>query len=120
MFHPDEYVVFVTPSKLQKAMFAKILQPGTLSALISGSMAKSLAMISLLTKLSNSPMLLKAALEKSKSRDNTDDAGQAVEEALELIPSSARLEDVSLSGKIIIGILLSKTNNIARQTDRLV
>ncbi len=47
MFHPDEYVVFVTPSKLQKAMFAKILQPGTLSALISGSMAKSLAMISL-------------------------------------------------------------------------
>ncbi|KLO18384.1 hypothetical protein SCHPADRAFT_899782 [Schizopora paradoxa] len=97
----SEYVVFVSPSKLQKAMFTKILQPDTLSALIGGSMAKSLAMISLLTKLSNSPMLLKAALEKSKGgRNDIDEAGQAVEEALELLPHNAKLEDVSMSGKL--------------------
>lgn len=66
-------------------------------------MAKSLAMISLLTKLSNSPILLKAALEKSKSsRDDIDDTGQAVEEALELLPHNAKLEDVALSGKVVL------------------
>lgn len=101
----DEYVVFVTPSIIQKAMITKILQPDTLSSLLSGSMARSLAMIQLLTKLSTSPMLLKAALEKQASRppDDGDDVSStrnSVTDALKLLPSTAVVEDVSLSGEL--------------------
>lgn len=101
----DEYVVFVTPSNIQKAMITKILQPDTLSSLLSGSMARSLAMIQLLTKLSTSPMLLKAALEKQACRpsDDGDDVSStrnSVTDALKLLPSTAVVEDVSLSGEL--------------------
>ncbi|KAI5123982.1 hypothetical protein M0805_006394 [Coniferiporia weirii] len=99
-----EYVVFVTPSALQKAMFTKILQPEVLSALVRGSMARSLAMIQLLTKLSNSPILFKAALEKRKIKStgtNEDlEANESFEDALEMLPNNARPEDVELSGKL--------------------
>ncbi|KAH8119362.1 P-loop containing nucleoside triphosphate hydrolase protein [Phellopilus nigrolimitatus] len=97
-----EYVVFVTPSSLQKAMFTKILQPDALSSLLRGSVARSLAMIQLLTKLSNSPILLKAALEKRKSKSTEDDLDgkEPFEDAMKLLPNTALPEDVNLSGKL--------------------
>ena len=57
-------------------MFAEILQPDVLNSLIGGSTARSLAMITMLTKLCNSPILLKASLEKRNeqaTRDGSDD-----------------------------------------------
>lgn len=84
-------------------MFAEILQPDVLNSLIGGSTARSLAMITMLTKLCNSPILLKASLEKRNeqaTRDGSDDRceGSAYEAALKLLPANAKLEDVGLSG----------------------
>lgn len=59
-------------------------------------MAKSLAMINKLTKISNSPFLL-----RSKDDDKIDEADGPVGnvgEALRLLPHGASLDDVSLSG----------------------
>ncbi|TDL24190.1 hypothetical protein BD410DRAFT_745512 [Rickenella mellea] len=101
-----EYVVFVTPTALQKAMFSKILHPDTLSSIIRGSTARSLALIGILTKISNTPMLLKAAVEKGKgqvTQANGDAEGMgesSFEDALKLIPERSQPEDVSLSGKL--------------------
>ena len=119
-FTPDEYVVFVTPSTIQKAMFAKILQPDTLSSLVRGSMARSLAMIQYLTKLSSSPMLLKSALEKQTSKwsddDDVPDTRGAIENALKLLPTAARLEDVSQSGMVLCqSMFFMPTNDFYRQ-----
>ncbi|EJD03013.1 uncharacterized protein FOMMEDRAFT_123160 [Fomitiporia mediterranea MF3/22] len=94
-----EYVVFVTPSPLQRQMFVKILQPDTLATVLHGSMARSLAMIQLLTKLSNSPILLKAALEKREDKAESD-AHEAFDEAVKLLPECARAQDPALSGKL--------------------
>ena len=112
--------MFVTPSAIQKAMFAKILQPDTLSSLIRGSMARSLAMIQYLTKLSSSPMLLKFALEKQSSKasddDDVPDTRGAIENALKLLPTAARLEDVSQSGMLLCQSMFSMpTNDFYRQ-----
>jgi DNA repair and recombination protein RAD54B len=100
-----EYVVFVKPTSLQKSMFTRILQPDVLNSLIGGSTARSLAMITMLTKLSNSPVLLKSSLEKRSERVTTDGSENVCEEsayeaALNLLPSNARLEDVELSGSL--------------------
>ena len=73
-------------------------------------MAKSLAMIGLLTKLSTSPFLLKAVLEKKGKinvgggGDDSDveDTGDSVENAVRLLPDNAKPEHVKLSGKSII------------------
>lgn len=87
---------------LQKSMFSQILRPDSLSAIISGSTARSLALINMLTKISNSPILLKLALEKKKmvaKQDGPDVVTEtALEQALTLVPGRARPEDFSLSG----------------------
>ena len=93
----DEYVVFVTPSELQKQMFMKVLHPDKLSSLIRGSMARSLAMINTLTKLSTTPMLLKAIMQK-RTDVTEEDTSDAVVDAVSLLPAGARVEDISLSG----------------------
>ena len=71
-------------------MFLRILQPDALRSLIGESMAKSLAMIGVLTKLSNSPIILKAALEKKGKLANDDSdsegTGASVEDAMRLLP----------------------------------
>ncbi|KAL5523808.1 hypothetical protein ACEPAG_7981 [Sanghuangporus baumii] len=99
-----EYVVFVTPSPLQRMMFTKILQPDTLSSLLRGSMARSLAMIQLLIKLSTTPILLRATLEKrtnEKRTNSTDEDTQgSFDEAMKLLPCTAQPQDVELSGKL--------------------
>ncbi|KAH9924448.1 P-loop containing nucleoside triphosphate hydrolase protein [Fomitopsis serialis] len=98
-----EYVVFVTPTKLQLAIFSKILSADKLDNLVRNSTAESLALINMLTKISNSPILLKATLDQAKNKaGNGGDAikTKAIEEAVTLLPDKARVEDVSLSGKL--------------------
>jgi DNA repair and recombination protein RAD54B len=101
----DEYVVFVTPTALQLTIFAKILNPDKLDTLIQSSTAESLALINMLTKISNSPILLKATADKAKSQANEGEniiKRTGVEEALKLLPARAEVEDVSLSGAFFL------------------
>lgn len=87
-----EYVVFIRPTELQLAMLSKLLDLETLGALTS-STAKSLALIRTLSKLCNSPYLLK------QTCDPGGDA--AVGPAIKLMPPKLVADDVSLSGKLI-------------------
>lgn len=102
-----EYVVFVSASPLQKAMFEKILHPDNLSSLIRGSMARSLALIQLLTKLSNSPALFKSSLMKNanKSEGTSFESKESLYEAMNLVPANALPEHVALSGECIPGVI---------------
>ncbi|KAJ7188473.1 SNF2 family N-terminal domain-containing protein [Mycena filopes] len=98
-----EYVVFITPTRLQLSIFSKILNPDKLDDLAQSSTAESLALISMLTKVSNSPILLKATADKEKAAGV--DVQNAIKragiiEALKLLPENAQIEDVSLSGKL--------------------
>lgn len=98
----DEYVVFVTPTQLQLSIFSKMLNADKLDNLVQNSTAESLALINILTKISNSPILLKATVDQTRSKG--EQAGDmikrnAIEEALKLLPERAQIEDVSLSGK---------------------
>ncbi|KZT04627.1 uncharacterized protein LAESUDRAFT_727800 [Laetiporus sulphureus 93-53] len=112
-----EYVVFVTPTKLQLSIFNKILSADKLDNLVRNSTAESLALINILTKISNSPILLKATLDQAKSRaDQGSDIikKNAIEEAVMLLPERARVDDVSLSGKLtalanLLGALREQT-----------
>jgi DNA repair and recombination protein RAD54B len=111
---PDEYVVFITPTQLQRDIFHKILTADKLDNLVRNSTAESLALIGMLTKVSNSPILLKAAADKAKQQGR-DVEGEAIKqnvfaEAARLLPDRAQVEDVSLSGivlrKILAGMVL--------------
>ncbi|KAJ7124910.1 SNF2 family N-terminal domain-containing protein [Mycena epipterygia] len=98
-----EYAVFITPTRLQLSIFSKILNPDKLDDLAQSSTAESLALINMLTKVSNSPILLKATADKEKAagtdvRNAIKRAG--VEDALKLLPDNAQIEDMSLSGKL--------------------
>ncbi|KAI0723311.1 SNF2 family N-terminal domain-containing protein [Earliella scabrosa] len=98
-----EYVVFITPTKLQLSIFEKILSHDKLDNLVRNSTAESLALINMLTKISNSPILLKATADqaKLKAQQGGDSVKRnAIEEALTLLPERAQVEDVSLSGKL--------------------
>ncbi|KAN0090963.1 P-loop containing nucleoside triphosphate hydrolase protein [Tylopilus felleus] len=104
-----EYVVFVTPSKLQLSMFATILKPEKLDSLIQGSTAESLALMGTLTKVSNSPVLLKAQLDKARISKEEHKIRPGITEAVELLPERAQIEDFSLSGKLTALASLLKT-----------
>ncbi|CAK5281379.1 unnamed protein product [Mycena citricolor] len=98
-----EYVVFVTPTPLQLSIFSKILNPDKLDDLAQSSTAESLALINMLTKISSSPILLKATVDKhaasgSDSRTVVKRAG--VQDAVDLLPQNCQIEDTSLSGKL--------------------
>lgn len=100
----DEYVVFITPTKLQLSMFSAILNADKLDNLMQGSTAESLALITTLTKISNSPILLKAAADqnKIKMQSGVEVVKRAgVDEALNLLPDKVQIEDFSLSGMLI-------------------
>ncbi|KAI9001004.1 SNF2 family N-terminal domain-containing protein [Trametes punicea] len=99
-----EYVVFVTPTKLQLSIFEKLLSHDKLDSLVRNSTAESLALINMLTKISNSPILLKATADQArlKAQEGSDVVKRnAIEEALKLLPERTQVEDVSLSGKLI-------------------
>ncbi|GLB37249.1 putative SNF2 family N-terminal domain containing protein [Lyophyllum shimeji] len=95
-----EHVVFVTPTALQLAIFSKILHPDKLDDLVRSSTAESLALITMLTKVSSSPILLKATADKAKL-DSGAPQKAGVDEALSLIPARAQIDDLSLSGKLL-------------------
>lgn len=84
-------------------MFYKILNPDKLDDLIQSSTAESLALINILTKISNSPILLKATADnvKNKKKNGSVDPVKrgAVDDALNLLPAKANVADMSLSGK---------------------
>ncbi|KAG8710161.1 helicase [Ceratobasidium sp. 395] len=94
-----EYVVFVQPTALQLAVFQKILRPDHVQDLVHGSTARSLALITTLTKICNSPIML-AKTDKSTAEDGRT-TRTLVQEALGLLPSGAAPDDVTLSGKLI-------------------
>lgn len=84
-------------------MFSSILRPERIDDLAQGPTAESLALINLLTKISNSPILLKAQADKVKSNvksDGKDGCLQrvGVREALKMLPDEADIADMKLSG----------------------
>lgn len=98
-----EFVVFITPTALQLEMFSKILNPNRLDDLIQSSTAESLALINILTKISNSPILLKATADSIQKKKETLPSMQqsSVIEALNLLPDNAHIADVASSGPLI-------------------
>lgn len=86
------------------SIFSKILNPDRLDNIIEHSTAETLALINILTKISNSPILLKAVADKAKAKisqghDNRERI-TVVEEAVKLLPERVQVEDLSLSGEI--------------------
>jgi DNA repair and recombination protein RAD54B len=101
----DEYIVFVTPTSLQLSIFSRILHPDKLDDLAQSSTAESLALINMLTKVSNSPILLKATADKAKvgTNDRCSTLQKAsLDDALKLLPERVQVDDVSLSGEWIL------------------
>lgn len=85
-------------------MFYKILNPDKLNDLIQSSTAESLALINILTKISNSPILLKATIDNAKNKKNRavePVRRSAVDDALDLLPAKVHVADMSLSGNFI-------------------
>ena len=78
-----------------------ILTADKLDNLVRNSTAESLALINMLTKISNSPILLKATADKAKAKGSQGDIikRNVVAEALGLLPIDVQVEDVSLSGR---------------------
>ncbi|EJD52598.1 hypothetical protein AURDEDRAFT_181169 [Auricularia subglabra TFB-10046 SS5] len=99
-----EYTVFVTPTELQHEMFSRLLLERHINRLSRGSTANVLALIRTLTKLSTTPMLLKA-----KEDAASDDP---ISEAITLIPEKTAVDDMTVSGKLSI---LSKILTILRK-----
>ncbi|KAG6832490.1 hypothetical protein H0H87_001415 [Tephrocybe sp. NHM501043] len=77
-----------------------ILNPDKLDDLVQSSTAESLALINVLTKVSNSPILLKATADKAKAGSVDALRRSGVEEAVRLIPENAQIDDITLSGKL--------------------
>jgi DNA repair and recombination protein RAD54B len=94
----DEYVVFITPTNVQTKILMKILNKDNVDPLIKNNMTDSLAMMSLLQKICNSPILLKATADKNKGRENQGANANAILDALAYLPARPQVEDVSLSG----------------------
>lgn len=94
-------MVFVVPTPLQMKMFHTILNPKKLDDLIQSSTADSLALINILTKISNSPILLKATADSTKTKtDETTSSIQksAIRDALGFLPDKAHIADFTLGG----------------------
>lgn len=92
----DEYVVFIRPTKLQLQMFETILTPDYLDELISAGSMSTLALISRLMKLCNTPVLLMPKKDKPESLESA--AQHAINRALKLLPRDAIDRSVELSG----------------------
>jgi hypothetical protein len=87
-------------------MFSAILNPDRLDDdLTRGSTADALALINTLTKISNSPILLKATADSAKSKGGDGSAvikRAGVQEALRMVPSGVEVGDMKLSGALIL------------------
>lgn len=113
----DEYVVFITPTRVQTKILMKILAKDNLDPLIKNSTTDSLAMMGLLQKICNSPILLKATADKNKGRENQNANVGAIQDALAYLPTRPQVEDVSLSGLACLLYLIGMhTNASIRET----
>jgi len=100
--------VFVRPTPLQLSIFSKILHPDKLDDLAQSSTAESLALINMLTKVSNSPILLQATADKAKVGTNNHGSAlqkASLDDALKLLPKRAQVGDISLSGEWISSLI---------------
>jgi DNA repair and recombination protein RAD54B len=81
-------------------MFSKILNPSKLDDLIQKSNADSLALTTILRKISNSPILLKATADSIKGKKEILPSMQqlSVDDAVNLLPEKAHIADLTLSG----------------------
>jgi DNA repair and recombination protein RAD54B len=92
---------------LQLSIFSTILNADKLDNLMQSSSAEALALINTLTKISNSPILLKATADKAKANPGGDATKRAgMNEALKLLPQKAEIEDFSLSGTLVYVLLI--------------
>jgi DNA repair and recombination protein RAD54B len=71
-------VLFVKPTDTQRRIFANVLRPDKLNSIINGSTARSLALITRLTKLSTSPSLLVGRAENNGGGDLEDDSIESI------------------------------------------
>ncbi|KAL1748631.1 P-loop containing nucleoside triphosphate hydrolase protein [Schizophyllum fasciatum] len=113
-----EHIVFVKPTQLQVSMYQKILHPDKVDDFVNGSQADTLALLNTLKKVSNSPILVKAAHDKDKESSKTSIAKNAVAEAVTVLQPDARVDDMTLSGKLILVSKLLK--HIHEHTDEKV
>ncbi|TYJ57577.1 hypothetical protein B9479_001659 [Cryptococcus floricola] len=98
-----EYVVFIAPSKLQLSVLSRLLDPKIVGKFIRGHGAQSLALIDIMRKISNSPMLLRKKDEETGDNGRTDsDLSTAKSAALSAIPASTHINDVNNSGKMLV------------------
>ncbi|KAL1696209.1 SNF2 family N-terminal domain-containing protein [Schizophyllum commune] len=97
-----EHIVFVKPTELQITMYQKILHPDKVDDFVNGSQADTLALLNTLKKVSNSPILVKAAHDKDKESARTSIAKSAVADAVTVLKPDARVDDMTLSGKLIL------------------
>ncbi|KEP49875.1 putative RAD54-DNA-dependent ATPase of the Snf2p family protein [Rhizoctonia solani 123E] len=95
-----EYVLFVQPTALQLSVFHKILRPDHIQDLVHGPTARSLALITTLTKICNSPIMI-AKPDKATGTEDGKTTRTLVQEALGLLPAGAAPDDITLSGKLI-------------------
>lgn len=77
----------------------KILAKDNLDPLIKNNMTDSLAMMGLLQKICNSPILLKATMDQKKGKEIRGACVGAISDALAYLPPRPQVEDVSLSGR---------------------
>lgn len=114
--------MFIAPTQLQRDIFHRMLTADKLDNLVRNSTAESLALINMLTKISNTPILLKAHADKEKAKGGQIQGegnvikNNVVMDAVQLLPPRAQIEDFSLSGAF--SHLLSGTTLI-RQTGKL-
>lgn len=97
-FIVDEYVIFITPTSLQLDLYESILRPEKIDDLVESSRTESLAMINILVKISNSPVLLKATFDNSRTKMSTGLGNDTFNQLLPLLPKETDIGDVTLSG----------------------
>nr|XP_018999813.1 DNA repair and recombination protein RAD54B [Kwoniella mangroviensis CBS 8507]OCF63274.1 DNA repair and recombination protein RAD54B [Kwoniella mangroviensis CBS 8507] len=96
----NEYVLFVAPSLLQLSVLARLLNPSIVGGFIRGGAGtQSLALIDMMRKISNSPMLLR---KKDDEGSMSDEIGSALSEAKSAIPLDINVNDVTTSGKMLV------------------
>nr|XP_019049115.1 hypothetical protein I302_02896 [Kwoniella bestiolae CBS 10118]OCF28045.1 hypothetical protein I302_02896 [Kwoniella bestiolae CBS 10118] len=93
-----EYVLFVAPSLLQLSVLARLLQPSIVGGLFRGGQ-QSLALIDMMRKISNSPMLLR---KKDDEGISSEEIGSALSEAKSAIPLDVNVNDTTTSGKMLV------------------
>lgn len=87
-------MLFVKPTDIQIKIFASVLHPDKLNLILQGSTARTLALINQLTKISNSPELVK----KFDAEDLKEEAEDVRNSLQNLIPDSGEAGDVTTSG----------------------